>query len=183
MASAAASNANRSTRATAEALADDLYATHHLRLQRIAERNTYSCEDAEDALQDAFLLFINHFDPGGEAPPLAWLTLTLKRRCWALNRRRQTRLEHERPNVAVERYCPTADPQPEAHIQAADTVAQLRSQLAQLKPDERQALGLSILGYSYQEIAKLHDWTYTKVNRCIREGRAAMRLAQEKEPP
>jgi DNA-directed RNA polymerase specialized sigma24 family protein len=31
------------------------------------------------------------------------------------------------------------------------------------------------LGYSYREIAERQGWTYTKVNRCVAEGRAALR--------
>jgi len=31
------------------------------------------------------------------------------------------------------------------------------------------------MGYSYREIGQGLDWTQTKVNRCIAEGRAALR--------
>jgi len=47
--------------------------------------------------------------------------------------------------------------------------------LTYLKPDERRALLLLALGYSYKEIATRNGWTFTKVNRCIAEGRAALR--------
>jgi DNA-directed RNA polymerase specialized sigma24 family protein len=30
-------------------------------------------------------------------------------------------------------------------------------------------------GLSYTEIGELRGWTYTKVNRCLSEGRAALR--------
>lgn len=46
--------------------------------------------------------------------------------------------------------------------------------LAKLKPDERTALVEKALGYSYDEIAARHSWTYTKVNRCIVKGRARL---------
>ena len=45
----------------------------------------------------------------------------------------------------------------------------------QLKSREREALYLKGLGYSYREIARLTDSTYTAVNRRITEGRAALR--------
>jgi len=44
-----------------------------------------------------------------------------------------------------------------------------------LKPREREALYLKGLGYSYREIMRLTGSTYTAVNRCITEGRAALR--------
>jgi DNA-directed RNA polymerase specialized sigma24 family protein len=47
--------------------------------------------------------------------------------------------------------------------------------LDQLKPDERAALLLRSIGYEYKEIQQLTGWSYTKVNRCVTEGRAAAR--------
>jgi hypothetical protein len=38
--------------------------------------------------------------------------------------------------------------------------------LSRLKPDERRALGLLALGYSYKEICAITGWTYTKRNGC-----------------
>jgi hypothetical protein len=51
--------------------------------------------------------------------------------------------------------------------------------LAQLKPQEIRALQLRAEGYSYREICQITSWTYTKVNRCLTEGRRelAVRLA------
>ena len=50
-----------------------------------------------------------------------------------------------------------------------------RRELAALKADERLAIVLQAEGYSYAEIQQLCDWTYTKVNRCLAEGRARLR--------
>jgi len=44
--------------------------------------------------------------------------------------------------------------------------------LRRLKPDEAKALILKAQGLSYQEIGSSLGWTYSKVNRCITEGRA-----------
>jgi DNA-directed RNA polymerase specialized sigma24 family protein len=59
-AAAAASKAQRARTAT---LADRLYGEHHAGLLAMARRNSASIEDAEEALQDAFILFIDRFDP------------------------------------------------------------------------------------------------------------------------
>ena len=85
----AATAHSRAKQRSAEVLAGRLYAAHRSRLLAIARRNSASSEEAEEALQDAFVLFIERFDPDGDAPPLAWLTLTLKRRCWELYRLQQ----------------------------------------------------------------------------------------------
>jgi DNA-directed RNA polymerase specialized sigma24 family protein len=76
------------SRERVQVLADQLYRDHHGRLLAIGRRNAANEADAEEALQEAFASFVRAFDPDGEAPPLAWLTLTLKRRCWALYRLR-----------------------------------------------------------------------------------------------
>ena len=57
-----------------------------------------------------------------------------------------------------------------------DNVAAAARALAELKPDERLAIVLQAQGYSYAEIGELCGWTYTKVNRCLAEGRARLRL-------
>jgi DNA-directed RNA polymerase specialized sigma24 family protein len=49
-----------------------------------------------------------------------------------------------------------------------------------LKPDERGALLLLGLGYSYREIAAMQGWTMTKVHRFISEGRASVRRLMER---
>jgi hypothetical protein len=55
-------------------------------------------------------------------------------------------------------------------------MAQLRlgaQALARLKPQEVRCLLLRAEGYSYREICAETGWTYTKVNRCLTEGRRA----------
>jgi RNA polymerase sigma-70 factor (ECF subfamily) len=172
----------RDTRTTrAEALAEGLYATHRTRLLAIARRNSASIEDAEEALQDAFILFIDHFDPANGSPPLAWLTLTLKRRCWALTRTQRNRQliqvsPHSRTSAPDADSNGPADtrPQPDEIAETKAKLSDLKAGLHALKPSERRALALLALGYSYREICNTTGWTYTKVNRCIYEGRKAL---------
>lgn len=172
----AARAAWKARHAHATTLADRLYTEHRTRLLAIARRNSASLEDAEEALQDAFILFIDRFDPDSGAPPLAWLTLTLKRRCWALYR-------HQRLRAAVRREggaegLPDRNRLPDELAEVTETVTRVRQQLSALKPAEREALGLLAFGYSYREISELTGWTYTKVNRCIAEGRSSLRHPQ-----
>jgi RNA polymerase sigma factor (sigma-70 family) len=168
-------------RSRTQALATELYETHRRRLLAIATRNSQSTEDAEEALHDTFILFIDHFDPNAGAPPLAWLTLTLKRRCWATHRHNQL-LQRQQPppgndTTAADPNSELLDPSPlpdELAIVSAN-VSEARHKINQLKKNERRALSLLAFGYSYQEICRITGWTYTKVNRCISEGRARLR--------
>ncbi len=72
-------------------LATELFTDRHDYLLAIARRNAHTEADAAEALQEAFASFIAKFDPQRGAPPLAWLTLTLKRQCW--RQRREARLD------------------------------------------------------------------------------------------
>lgn len=64
---------------------------------------------------------------------------------------------------------------PDELLEATEQTELARTLINQLKPNERRALTLLALGYSYREICNITGWTYTKVNRCIAEGRASLR--------
>ena len=107
---------------------------------------------------------------------MAWLTLTLKRRCWALYRL-QRRGWEQSSGRDVDRCCGEEVPGGcgADQLELAEEVVETRNRLGELKRDERRALSLLAVGYSYREIGELTGWTYTKVNRCLAEGRAALR--------
>src|SRR5947209_18237726 len=65
------------------------------------------------------------------------------------------------------------EPGPDERVVAFDRTARAAEALSRLKPQEVTALWLKAQGLSYREIAERQDWTYTKVNRCITEGRRA----------
>ena len=139
-------------------------------------------EDAEEAVQFSLSALIDKYDPAGGSPPLAWVTLVLQRRCWALHRefhldRRAG--QEAAPDSAGRSFAaesiPSGDTGPE---QLIELVEDARTRLAALKPAERRALSLIAAGFSYAEIGEMNEWTFTKVNRCIAEGRAALRSGQ-----
>lgn len=162
-------------------LADAMCREWHSYLLAVAFRNAACRRDGEDAVSEAFIAFIRAYDPGGKAPPLAWLTLATKRECW--RRRRDAHLDrYVTPPVGREGEAPRSVldliPAPGASLE--ERIAerdQARRRLAELKPNERTGLGLLGAGFSYREIGRLKGWTYTKVNRCIKEGRAALAAA------
>lgn len=169
-------------RARVEVLATTLYAEQRSHLLRVANRHAFNADDAEEALNEAFIAFIGKFDPDGEPHPVAWLTLVLKRECW--QRRRSHHLDRRYGQEAtldqdevgsVLDWIPDPGRSPQDQAELSDRVAEARNQLAELKPDERRALALKALGYSYKEIGEITGWTYTKINRCIAEGRSHLR--------
>jgi RNA polymerase sigma factor (sigma-70 family) len=158
----------QSDRTQVKELAERLYRERHRYLLGIARHNGAAAEDAEEAVQEAFAAFIRAFDPGRGAPPLAWLTLTLKRACWA--KRRKSLRQGGVPDAIA-----TEAPSPEESIERTEVLLEARQTLAELKPAERRTLGLIAAGYSYREVGEITGWTHTKINRCASEGRAALR--------
>ena len=165
------------------ALLDCLLERHGSKLRRQAHKHSARSADAEDALQDACLQFLRCYEGSPDlATALPWLLVVVKHCAWKLGncrRRRETSVvlsttdvfDSERPGLTVvdER------PGPLERVERFELLAERRIALARLKPDERTALLLLALGYSYREIAARQGWTYTKVNRCLSEGRAALR--------
>jgi RNA polymerase sigma factor (sigma-70 family) len=170
--------ASKRDHARVRQLATQLYRERHGYLLAIARRNGACEADAQEALQEAFVSFIRHFNPDRGAPPLAWLTLTLKRECWR-------RYERERYDQRVGQERAGEEEEVGFLMEQIASPACIENQvldlenadrrLGQLKPDDRLSLELQAAGFSYAEIAEHKGWTYTKVNRCMREGRAALR--------
>ncbi|MFN8160583.1 MAG: sigma factor-like helix-turn-helix DNA-binding protein [Solirubrobacterales bacterium] len=150
-------------------------------LRRQARRHAELPEDAEDALSSACVLFIERYR--GDCEPLAWLQTTVKREAWRMRRRASRRRE-----VSLDAPCagvgdgqawieavPCGSPGPCERVLGEAELREREALLGELKPDERRALVLFGMGFSYAEICEICSWSYTKVNRCIAEGRAALR--------
>ncbi len=167
----------------AELLCELLAQSEHL-LRRQARQHAQLPEDAEDALQYAYVRFIERYR--GDCEPLAWLYTTVKREAWAMRRKtsRRRELSMGRPTESADSDRATPDVLP-SDVSAPDELAIRKEELrererliAELKPDQRRALVLLGMGFSYAEICDLTGWTYTKVNRSIAEGRAELRTQE-----
>ncbi len=174
-----ASTEEQRRREQVQGLAEQLYRERYDYLLRIATRNAANREDAEEALQFSFSALIEKYDPAGGSPPLAWVTLVLQRRCWALLR--EARFDRRAGQEAAQDSSgrsfaagsiDSGDTGPEQLVEWVDDA---KTRLAALKPAERRALSLIAAGFSYQEVGQITGFSYTKTNRCAAEGRAALR--------
>ena len=113
---------------------------------------------------------------------IAWMAVVTKHEALAVRRSRERLLACLAPRTArrparrrirSRRSPPTAPVRPSAP--SARAARRRPRALAELKANERLALVLQAQGYSYAEICELCGWTYTKVNRCLAEGRARLR--------
>jgi RNA polymerase sigma factor (sigma-70 family) len=156
-----------------------LIASHDASFRRTARRFSLCADDAEDAYQRALEILLTKA-PDCEPPRLAaWMHTVTKHEALAARRARERLLGARGAfgSVGGEPPAPDALPSeragPAEHAERRERVARSAAALADLKPQERRALVLKAEGYSYVEIQELTGWTYTKVNRCMAEGRKA----------
>jgi RNA polymerase sigma factor (sigma-70 family) len=155
-----------------EEAAPAIVARHAAKLLATARRYAATPEDAEDAYQRGLEILLTKAPPASEDELLRWLKTVVKHEAYALHRQRQ----RHSPLTDDGRLRERPTPPTITHDQAErhERLRQGAEALAGLKPQEIRALQLRALGYSYREICQLTDWTYTKVNRCLTEGRRAL---------
>ncbi len=165
------------------AILDGVLRAHGETLRRQAARNCSAAGDAEDALQDACIEFLRSYSGEAGEHALRYLMLAVKHAAWARSRRagRGTGVElsatdeHGGEEACLLARCER--PGPAERTARREETAAAFAALDRLKPDHRTALLLLAFGYSYREIAACRGWTRTKVNRCLAEGRQALRDA------
>jgi RNA polymerase sigma factor (sigma-70 family) len=158
-------------RVAAHALAADLARLHGDALLRTARRNSVSADDALDAYQRAMELLLEHAPTIDRAKAVAWMHVVVRREARALRRQQERNVPLEGDDVeeALLRLSEGSEEQ----LHAIDLAQRAGEVLASLKEAEAQALCLRAQGMSYDEIAELYGWSYTKVNRAVTEGRKA----------
>jgi hypothetical protein len=98
-----------------------------------------------------------------------WLHTVVKHEALAINRSRRRLVGSTEPDLDALEARTSASP--EERVMASDRVARSAEALHGLKPQEVRALWLKALGHSYEQICEATGWSYTKVNRCLAEGR------------
>jgi RNA polymerase sigma factor (sigma-70 family) len=162
------------TRARIDALAQ--LASAEAGLRRTARRYSLCADDAEDAYQRAVEIMLTRSPPTDPRHLAAWMQVVTRREALAVRRSRE-RLLGPRVDDAADPLERIACDRPDPHerLERRERVAVAIRLLFELKPQERRALVLQAQGYSYAEICRVCGWTYTKVNRCLAEGRARLR--------
>lgn len=147
-----------------------LIAAHERSLMRVALHWSLCRDDALDAYQRALEIYIRRLDSLDPATELAWMKVVVKHEALAVRRGRAEALPVEDLDLdgrAAETQRPVDD-----LLAGRERVRRSAEALRRVKPDEAKALMLKAQGLSYAEIGESLGWTYTKVNRCITEGRA-----------
>lgn len=156
-----------------EALVARLMSDHYTDLVRWAAWKVNEFV-AEDAVSFAFGQLALGLMQDGHPEPVAWLRVVAHNEALRMIRKPQgdVSLDAMSDAYGYEAAAMMGDPELAIELTAK------RQMLDQLKPDQRAALEDKAEGYSYKEIVERRGWTYTKVNRCIAEGKAALRRLQ-----
>jgi RNA polymerase sigma factor (sigma-70 family) len=162
----------RPSRPDIERAALALIARHGAQILATARRYSSTPEDAEDAYQRALEILLTKAPSTSDEDLVPWLKTVVKHEAWALRRQRE---RHTPPTDDGEvRVGTSAEAATHDRAESFERLRQGAEALARLKPQEVRALRLKAQGYSYREICDITGWTYTKVNRCLTEGRRAM---------
>lgn len=148
---------------------------HGAQVMRTARRYALTPEDAEDAYQRAVEIMLTKAPAIPDADLLPWLKTVVKHEAFALRRQgeRSARAADGSLDGASDTEAAIASPAP-SPIEQSERFERLRlgaEAMRHLKPQEIRALTLLAQGYTYRQICDETGWTYTKVNRCLAEGR------------
>ena len=150
---------------------------HAGELIRFARRFSWCADDAQDAYQRALERLVRQLRDEPPEHLLPWLRTVIRHEAWSVREQRARdvagfEVDFDREIAAV------ADPAD--RVAGFERVARTAEALGRLKPQEVTALVLRGEGLTYRQIAARTGWTYTKVNRCVTEGRRALmgRLAE-----
>jgi len=165
-------------------VAIELVRNHDQPLRWTARRYSICAEDAEDAYQRGIEILLSKAPTTDLNQLLPWARTVVKHEALAIRRSRERILA--RPGIpadgeqAAEDWLdliPAEGDGPDELAVRRERVARSREALSNLKPAELKALTQLAEGFSYREIGSLNNWTQTKVNRCLAEGRARFRSA------
>ncbi|MFA4928462.1 MAG: sigma-70 family RNA polymerase sigma factor [Patulibacter sp.] len=144
---------------------------HHDLMLRRARRVSICEDDAHDAVQAAAERFLRYHQRVDPETLTGWLVTVTRNEALRI-RNGRVRIDGPDPD---EHQLPHHGDSPAELAERGEDLDLAREALAGLKPQERQALLLQAEGHSYDEIADRLDWTRTKVNRNLTEGRARLR--------
>jgi RNA polymerase sigma factor (sigma-70 family) len=161
-------------------VAVETYAQNEATLQRTARRYSLCADDAEEALQRGLEILLLKAPSHDPRELIKWTQTVVKHEALAVRRERERILAGPAAAAAADgedwvALLPAPADGPAEQAERREEIARSREALQALKPQELRALTLFGEGYSYAEIGEITDWSHTKINRCLAEGRERFR--------
>src|SRR3954467_327102 len=138
-----------------------MVARHGAAVLRVANQFSLCHDDALDAYQRAFEIYLRKLDTVDPATEGAWLRVVVKHEAMAIRRGRLESVDREDGDLDSSLHSGLREVDDE--VAGGERVDRSVEALRALKPDEARALLLKAEGLSYQEIGRHFGWTYTKV--------------------
>jgi RNA polymerase sigma factor (sigma-70 family) len=137
---------------------------------RVALHWSLCRDDALDAVQRALEIYVRRLDSLDPTTEIAWLKVVVKHEALTIRRQRSDSVPVDSADLDLQ---PNDSQRPlDDLLDGRERVNRSAEALRRLKRDEAKALVLKAQGLSYAEIGERFGWSYTKVNRCLTEGRA-----------
>lgn len=162
-------------------VAVELIRDHDPALRATARRYSICGDDADDAYQRGIEILLSKAPTSNARRLLPWARTVIKHEALAVRKSRERILgrpgapERGEEHEDWVQLIPSRGKGTDERVATREKVARSREALGTLKPAELLALTLLAQGFSYAEIATRCNWTRTKVNRCLAEGRQRFR--------
>jgi RNA polymerase sigma factor (sigma-70 family) len=157
---------SKPSRAEIEPAALDIIRRRGPEILATARRYAATEHDAEDAYQRGLEILLTKAPSTDEDDLVPWLKTVVKHEAFAIRKQR------ERHGVPSERDELTpAHQDTHEQVERLDRLGRGAEALNRLKPAEMRCILLLAEGHSYAEICEITGFSYTKVNRCLAEGR------------
>lgn len=157
----------------AASLAERIVEVHGAELLRVSRRYSRCAADAEDAYQRSLEILLTKAPSSDEQRIRAWLLSVVRNEALMIQRKGKRLVSRSFEDVAEE--WPAELPGPEEMTVDGERLRQGREALRRIKPDQMRCLLLRADGMDYDEICARTGFSYAKVNRCLSEGRKALR--------
>jgi RNA polymerase sigma factor (sigma-70 family) len=138
-------------------------------LLRLARQHSLCADDAQDAYQRALEIYLRKVEDIDDETAGSWLRTVVKHEAMALRDSRQRILSNE--DIDFDSWIGPLEDSEERAI-SFERMERAAEALQHCKHHEVSAMWLKAEGHSYAEICEITGWSYTKVNRCLAEGRA-----------
>jgi RNA polymerase sigma factor (sigma-70 family) len=164
---------DRPPRADLEPVALELIRRHGADIMATARRYSANREDAEDAYQRGLEILLTKAPSTSADVLVPWLKTVVKHEAYSLHRQRERSGQATAPELLGTGPPGGAGGAPPPHEQA-ERLERLQigaEALGRLKPQEIRCMLLLAEGHSYKQICEITGYSYTKVNRCLTEGR------------
>jgi RNA polymerase sigma factor (sigma-70 family) len=178
-----AARAGRPPREELEPVALDLIRRYGGDIMAVARRYSANREDAEDAYQRGLEILLTKAPSTSADVLVPWLKTVVKHEAYSLHRARERAGQATAPELLAGAAsgagagglggagAGAAGGSPHEQAERLERLQIGAEALGRLKPAEIRCMLLLAEGHSYRQICDITGFSYTKVNRCLTEGR------------